>query len=288
MKNNTNYIAKLAIGTVQFGFKYGISNTSGKTNSEEAKKILNTAEKSGIITLDTARDYDDSESVIGVNHPERFQIISKFPNKVLNELDLRISLDETLLNLQVSALYGYLAHHSGTLIKTPELWEKLIQLKKEGKVEKIGYSLYNPIELDELVKIGCIPEIVQIPYNFLDRRFEKHFEYLKSVGCEIHVRSVFLQGVFFLDPKELPKFFTPIQSLLEELRMTFKSASEIAGFLLDFVVKNESVDKLVFGINNEKQLVDNISSLMVNRTPVHLKWDKQLEEEILMPHKWPK
>ena len=38
MKNNVN---KLALGTVQWGKNYGISNTEGKTKENEVKKILN-------------------------------------------------------------------------------------------------------------------------------------------------------------------------------------------------------------------------------------------------------
>ena len=39
--------------------------------------------------------------------------------------------------------------------------------KKEGKVEKIGYSLYNPIELDELVTetFTIVPPTFTVPVN---------------------------------------------------------------------------------------------------------------------------
>ena len=56
---------RLAIGTVQFGMSYGISNKIGQTSKLGAKKILDLASASGIDTLDTAVAYGDSETTLG-------------------------------------------------------------------------------------------------------------------------------------------------------------------------------------------------------------------------------
>ena len=48
---------KLALGTVQFGLDYGISNDGGKVPVEEVKKILTTAHQNKIDTLDTGCVY---------------------------------------------------------------------------------------------------------------------------------------------------------------------------------------------------------------------------------------
>ena len=45
---------RLALGTVQFGLDYGISNLKGKVDLDEVKKILNYANISGINLLDSA------------------------------------------------------------------------------------------------------------------------------------------------------------------------------------------------------------------------------------------
>ncbi len=52
---------KLALGTAQFGMNYGIANSSGKVNHEEAREILSLGRSVGIDTLDTAIAYGDSE-----------------------------------------------------------------------------------------------------------------------------------------------------------------------------------------------------------------------------------
>ena len=48
---------KLALGTVQFGLPYGISNQGGKVVREDVKGILALSRASGIDTLDTAIAY---------------------------------------------------------------------------------------------------------------------------------------------------------------------------------------------------------------------------------------
>ena len=58
-------IKKLAIGSVQFGQNYGISNKNGIVIPKEVHAILNLANENGIDTIDTAKEYGNSENVIG-------------------------------------------------------------------------------------------------------------------------------------------------------------------------------------------------------------------------------
>ena len=56
---------KIAIGTAQFGFNYGISNVSGEVSIYEMKEILSYAKKYQIETIDTAKAYGNSETKLG-------------------------------------------------------------------------------------------------------------------------------------------------------------------------------------------------------------------------------
>jgi len=281
-------LSRLALGTVQFGLNYGISNTHGQTGFDEVKKILQKAAQLGIDTLDTARGYGDSEQVIGNCNSKSFKIVSKFPGTVHSIEELKVSLKMSLLNLQTGSLYAYMAHDADALLKNPVLWESLKELKEAGAVQKIGYSLYNPDQLQQLLQMKCLPGIVQLPYNFIDRRFEKYFPLLKSLDCEVHVRSVFLQGLFFLQPASLTTFFEPVKPLLLLLRERFKSENEIAGFLMNFILRTSSIDKLVFGVNTLAQLEENISNLQLTAAEKQFNWDEPVPLDILMPNKWPK
>ena len=59
------HLSFLSLGTVQLGLDYGISNASGKPDLSTAFAILDKALERGINSLDTARGYGNSESVIG-------------------------------------------------------------------------------------------------------------------------------------------------------------------------------------------------------------------------------
>ena len=65
---------RIALGTAQFGMKYGISNQSGIVQPDELRSIFGIANKIGIDTLDTAINYQDSEKNIGLNNNENFKI----------------------------------------------------------------------------------------------------------------------------------------------------------------------------------------------------------------------
>ena len=45
---------KIALGTAQLGFEYGIANTVGRVSHEDASRILDLAERGGVKILDTA------------------------------------------------------------------------------------------------------------------------------------------------------------------------------------------------------------------------------------------
>ena len=73
-------MSRLALGTVQFGLDYGVSNQTGKVDLDEAKAILTACEKLGIRSLDTATEYGDSEKILGEIGIPNFSITTKLPN----------------------------------------------------------------------------------------------------------------------------------------------------------------------------------------------------------------
>ena len=68
---------KLAIGTVQFGLDYGITNHSGQVSIDEVKNILDYAKDKSIDTLDTASGYGNCEQILGEVGVNNYRIITK-------------------------------------------------------------------------------------------------------------------------------------------------------------------------------------------------------------------
>ena len=104
-------ISKLALGTVQWGQAYGISNTKGKTPQDEVKRILSIAKLNNINLLDTAHHYGDSEVIIGKSNFKDFKIITKtgfFKNNYISALDkenLISTFKESLTKLSLRIIF---------------------------------------------------------------------------------------------------------------------------------------------------------------------------------------
>ena len=76
--------SRLMLGTVQFGLRYGIANTSGKPDLDQVEAIVRAAADGGITALDTAAAYGDSEQVLGLvlqraGLAGQFTVVSKIP-----------------------------------------------------------------------------------------------------------------------------------------------------------------------------------------------------------------
>lgn len=285
----SSFISKLCLGTVQFGVDYGISNNLGKTSPNEVRKILDYAKKSGINSIDTAYSYGESEKILGESDISAFEVISKYP-EINENFGCNNYLSSSLDNLRSKNIYGYIAHNPKVLFNYPKAWDFFKEKKDEGIIKKIGFSLYTPQELDKLLEMGFIPDLIQIPYNIIDRRFEYFFEDLKKLNVEIHARSAFMQGLFFIDNNSLNSFFDPIKNILSEFDRICKSSEEKISVLLNFSLHNNYIKKVVIGINNLTQLIQNINLIEDNFLLPNtlIKIGDNIPEEVLLPYKWPK
>lgn len=277
----------LVLGTVQFGLDYGISNLDGKTTPNEVKQILDYAWSQGLSSLDSASAYGNSEIVLGERMDHDFQIMTKFPyNMDINIIEK--CFYESLYNLKREKIYGLLAHEADSIIKQPKIWDLLQLLKFKGIIEKVGVSLYYPQELEKLLSLGFFPDLIQVPLNILDKRFVQYFIELKSGGCEIHTRSAFLQGLFFLNPVHLSDFFNNLKPILLDIQKSFPKSEELTSFLIRTCL-NTGIDKVVIGINNLKQLQNIALGLSVPTKQIELEFNtSNINEKIILPFNWPK
>lgn len=251
----------LALGTAQFGLDYGIANREGKTSVEEIKKIINIARTLGIDTLDTAVSYGDSEACLGSLGIKDFKIITK-----LSELpsepgalsqQLKAAIQTSLVRLKINSLYALMLHRSDLVNEenVGELQTAIESLKTAGLVSKFGVSIYNPQELDRILPLIDI-DIIQAPFNLLDRRLETSgwLQRLHDRGIEIHIRSVFLQGLLLMPPETLPSKFTPWAHIFRQLSdWTQKHETDLLSVCFS-AVDDYRVIRTVIGVNSARQL----------------------------------
>lgn len=252
---------KIILGTVQLGIQYGINNVTGKPNQQQAYQLLQQAQESGIEILDSAEAYGDSLSVIGSfmkSSNSRFQVISKF---IGDSQCLEDKLNKMLEETSIKSLYAYLYHRFDDYL-SGNYKQELLNLKKKGKIERIGVSLYS---LDEIKKVNddSSIDLIQVPLNIFDLEEQKKdlLEGAKNNGKEIHVRSVFLQGLFFKDPHTLTGNLVAMQQPLQHLRsIASKYHLSIRTLCLSFALTQPFVDKVIIGIDSKEQLIENLKS----------------------------
>ena len=133
--------------------------------------------------------------------------------------------------------------------------------------------------------------LIQIAYSIFDRRFEKYFPLLKERNIKIHVRSVFLQGLFFVDTNTLGAHFGKVKKKIEVIQDISRDSSlDISSLCLNFVANNQNIDKIIVGIDKCNNLKNNFKALKeLNKVKVYLKQLNKLSEKdvnILFPHFW--
>lgn len=277
--NNKN---KLLLGSVQFGCQYGI-NSVGRPGRSEVRSILETALKGGIITIDTSSAYGNSEEVLGesISIPGQFKIVSKYPK---GKTPVGEMFNGSLKRLKVDQLYGYLLHHFEVYKNNPVVWDEFVALKESGKVQKIGFSLYTPEELELIIKNGSPFDLIQVPFNIFDKKFLPYMKELHEKGVEIHVRSTFLQGLFFKDRNALPEKLLPMKKYLLQLdEFSKKSGLSISEIALNYNLQNPYIDGVLIGVDNVEQLQTNLNS--VKDTPIDTEFEIK-EQELLNPVNW--
>jgi len=261
----------LALGTVQFGLQYGVANKTGQVSPTEAEAILSRAARSGIDTLDTAIAYGDSERRLGEIGVGQWRVVTKLPPlppTIPNaQTWVEGSIRDSLERLRVARLAGLLLHRSLDLLgpQGDALYRAMLAAREQGKVEKIGVSIYDPEELVRL-KSRFSFDLVQAPFNVIDRRLESSgwLDRLHDAGVEIHIRSIFLQGLLLMQPQSRPMRFMSWQNLwqdwqrwLERTNLTPLQAC------LGFALSQRKISRVVVGVDRDLQLKDILDSVSV-------------------------
>lgn len=259
---------KIILGTVQFGLEYGINNSSGKPSKETVKSILDFAFENNVHLLDTAEAYGNSQEVIGSYHKSsqnKFNVITKFSPRrddLSEKLTLRIS--QNLKTLNVDSLYGYMFHSFNDFKKYYTIYkDEIKELKKEGLINKFGVSIYTNEEIEELLVSDNI-DLIQLPFNLLDNNNKRLtiIKKAKEKNIEIHTRSIFLQGLFFKNTKDLPNNLMTLMPYLNEINRISKSNNlNLNDLSLNYAFKQENIDNVLVGVDSVNQLKENIRSL---------------------------
>tara|TARA_Y100000768_G_scaffold388873_1_gene388135 strand:+ start:225 stop:1547 length:1323 start_codon:yes stop_codon:yes gene_type:complete len=271
---------KFILGSAQLGNVYGITNSSKNSLSKKKiKKILSFSKKIGINHLDTADGYNFDTSLLSSNFwklDTKIQINDKNTdyNKVLKYIKS--------FNKQKVKLETVYIHNPEKIFSKngKKIMEILAGLKRKKLIKNIGISAYSYNIVAKIVSNFKI-DVVQVPFNILDRRFEKKFKLLKNKKIKIYVRSIFLQG-FLISNKEK---FLRSKYLKNFISFSRKNSIKRLDLCLDFVKQNKFIDKLIIGVLNVKQ----IKQIVNSRTKRKIIYTKKISTgnlNIIDPRKW--
>ena len=270
---NGKKLPAMTLGTVQLGMNYGIANNDGKPDEAKSFAILRSALENGVNSLDTARAYGDSEQVIGRflktwegETPFITTKIHKFKGETEKELEAFAveSLETSLENLGVSSVDAVMLHAAGDIFTHGQTAVDILErLVKRGYTEKVGVSVYNTEEIDEMLKYDALT-VTQVPMSIFDQRIiaSGAIDRLKERDVTVFVRSVFLQGLFFLDPDKIDDPIL-LEHAVPKIRLLRKIAEAegitVAQLAIAFMRDCAGVSSLVLGADTPDQVKSNIA-----------------------------
>lgn len=290
------YISKLTLGTAQLGLNYGIANINGKPDYPKICEILKAAADHGVNSFDTAPLYGDSEKIIGSflsSYPHFSEppiIVTKLPPTNLNGKVtskkvynlVREHVAKSAEQLQIKKIPVYLLHRASDIecYDGPGgglIIESLLRLKEEDFIGVLGVSVYTPEEVEQVLKVKAI-KAIQIPINIFDHRLIKTglLDQLKDESFIVFARSIFLQGLFFLNPENLPLGLELAKKSLKQLReLSCDEGVGIAEMALTFVRDLPGITSLVIGAETLNQFLQNVDLI---RSP---SLSSELREELM-------
>lgn len=261
-------VSVFTLGTVQLGIDYGIVGSTQKPTQDAAFTVLDAAAKLGVNTWDTANNYGDSERVIGnwigAGRGPKPNIITKIgpldhSSAAALRDDILRQTEKCCKDLQVERLDMLMLHDFNDYAKNPDVCTKVFQeLKASGVIRTSAISTYSEYDYNVLAESEF--DAMQIPLNVFDwgKQETGEMEALEKAGKAVFTRSVFLQGLVFMDPQKLPEKMAFCKPTLEKYQALCKEFEVSPAVLaLSYVLSVPAVTSVVLGCQTPEQVASN-------------------------------
>jgi len=241
----------IILGTAQLTRDYGVLADTGQHRPpSQSRELLTLAQSLGFSGLDTAPVYGAAEQEIG-------QARTSLPvyTKLDPSLSVSSSLMRSLSRLRRERLEGVFLHEALTLDSTQKNTLAELETHRNREVGLIGASIYS-VEEFHLANDHASIDVIQLPYNALDRRFSPEFlDRFLNPRKKVFARSIFLQGLLISDLKVFPPAVENLQKWAAEI-------AEVAGrydkstleATLHFALSHRRLDGVVLGASSLGEL----------------------------------
>lgn len=219
---------RLVLGTANWGGRYGAPGGEAVVGEQTARELAAVFLGAGHDLVDTAPAYGGSEELVGQVFAGRARVVTKVASAVMGEPDAAqravAGLRRSLRRTRVSRFAGVLLHDAAAGTRRDRRALEVVEAIRLADIaDRVGVSVYTAEEAQAAVqRLGV--DLVQLPCNVLDQRFLESgaLAALVAAGVEVHVRSVYLNGVLLRDPETLP---APVATLGPALRRLAAAAA---------------------------------------------------------------
>ena len=284
-------ISKLGLGTAQFGLDGG-APIRGRAPQIEVRDMLGLAAKAGLSLLDTGAASAHGEAVVGavMPRPAPFGVILKAPRGDRGPVYIDTEIRAGLSRLCLTRADAVVVQSAGDLFSAwgPHLWDQLKALRDDGLVARVGLSAYasdDPVGLARRFK----PDLIQVPASLLDQRLliDGSLATVRALGVEVHLRSIFLNGLLFLPPDRVPNQLKGAAARLSRARrMIAEGRSDPLQAALGFALSRPEANAVIIGAATVGELSAALAAAA--SPPPDLDWDDMAldEPEALDPPRW--
>ncbi|HEX7945798.1 MAG TPA: aldo/keto reductase [Phenylobacterium sp.] len=286
----TSPLSKLGLGSGQFAL--GQASVRGRPPQAEVRDILEIAARSRLGVFDLAGRSPQAEGAIGdvMPRPNPFRIsistvrADRGPDLV--EAEARAALQrlgveqaDCILVPSASELFG--PHGLA-------MWDRLKALKDQGLTRKIGISVFasdDPLGLARRFR----PDVVQAPASLLDQRLivDGTLAAIAGLGMEVHLRSIFLNGLILLPPDRAPNHLKEAAARISRARrLIAEGKSDPLQAALGFALSRPEATAVLVGVASAAEL--NAVIRAAASPPPNLDWDEMAIDDpvALDPRAW--
>ena len=273
----TSSLSKLGLGTGQFGLDQP-PGPRGRPREAEAREILSIAARSGLSVLEVERHSVSADTHLRAAMPQpspfRLTLTAIRPDRGpdLVESELRAQM----LRLGVERVDAILAPSATDLFSPlgPQLWDRLKALRDAGLCRQIGVPVYasdDPVGVARRFK----PDLVQAPASLLDQRLllDGSLATIAEMGIEVHLRSIFLNGVLFLPPDRAPSHLKAAAGRISRARrLIAEGKSDPLQAALGFALTRPEASAVLVGVTSAAEMSAVVAAAM--SPPPDLDWDE--------------
>ncbi len=272
-------VSELSLGTVALGMPYGLGARSKQSSGAikgvappsdtDATRLIQHAIEQGINFFDTARDYGNSEEILGRalrSERQNLLIATKISchdagGKLLPKSTLVQHMSDSLhtsLSLLQTDYVDLLMLHNATveLLENSPALETLRSFQAQGKARYLGASTYG-LEAPRIA-IGKPFDALQVAFNILDQRMaDEIFPLATAAGIGVIVRSVFLKGALTPSIDYFPPHLGRLKTYSEAVKQgaaKSKPAMNRIEAALKFVLAQAEISTALLGTRDIAEL----------------------------------